>query len=158
MISFLENKTLKLLDDKIDAYLVYLVHIQQSINLSINDKINAFNESDRLGNEIHAVTEKVITSKINDYNEKDFEMFITNTMNPVIVRINSEIAKYDRKLSFNNKLSIQFERLFRNSKKPREIRFILPKIKSIDCLVSRDFTRPRRMKSLKKNYQRKWIN
>lgn len=103
MISFLENKTLKLLDEKIDVYLVYLVHIQQSINLSINDKLNAFNESDRLGNEIHAITEKVITSKINDYNEKDFEMFITNTMNPLIAKINSEIAKYDRKLSFNNK-------------------------------------------------------
>jgi hypothetical protein len=41
MVSFISNKTLKLLDEKIDIYLVYLVHIQQSINLSLNEKLSA---------------------------------------------------------------------------------------------------------------------
>lgn len=33
------------MDDKIDLYLVYLVHIQQSINLSLSDKLSAFSLS-----------------------------------------------------------------------------------------------------------------
>ena len=91
MAGFINNKTLRLLDEKLDVYLVYLVHIQQSINLSLSGKLNAFNESDHIGNDI------------NSYNEKDFDTFIEKTMGPIINKINSEIAKYDQRLSFNNK-------------------------------------------------------
>ena len=135
MASFINNKTLKLLDEKIDIYLVYLVHIQQSINLSLNEKLNAFNESDRIGNEINAITAKVMTGDINSFNEQDFEAFIDKTMEPLISRISSEISKYDSKLRFNNKLIFSVKEVIQKLEERKENTVSLTKDR-IDRLLS----------------------
>jgi hypothetical protein len=135
MASFINNKTLKLLDEKIDIYLVYLVHIQQSINLSLNEKLSAFNESDRIGNELNAITAKVMTGNINSYNEQDFEAFIDKTMEPLANRINSEIGKYDNKLRFNNKSIFSVKEIIQKLEEQKENTVSLTKDK-IDRLLS----------------------
>lgn len=135
MACFLNNKTLKLLDDKIDIYLVYLVHIQQSINISLNEKIDAFNQSEFIGNEIHAITEKIINSNINSFNENDFEAFISNNLNSLIQGITEEITHYDKKLNFNFKEVFSIRDVIQKLVEPNENTVYLTRDK-IDRLLS----------------------
>lgn len=104
MASFINNKTLKLLDERLDAYLVYLVHIQQSVNFPLGEKVDAFGEAERIGDEIFAISSKIQAADVNSYNEKDFEAFIGKTLGALAVRINAEIARYDRKLHFDDRV------------------------------------------------------
>lgn len=101
---FTSNMTLNDLDSSINKYFIYLVHIQQSVTLSLSDKVNAFNSADGIAKDINAITAKVQSMNVNQFNENDVNLFIDKSFQNTIKEIRDEISVYDRKLKINDKV------------------------------------------------------
>lgn len=98
------NKTVFELDENVNLYLVYLAHIQQSVNLSTYEKIDAFNKAESIANDIYALTAKLLSLKVNDFNQDDIFKFIDKNAKPIIQAIHNELESYDQKLSIKEKM------------------------------------------------------
>lgn len=98
------NKTILQLDDLVNQYIIYLTHIQQSVNLKASEKINAFNSAESIANDINAFTGKLLSMNINTFNQDDIFKFIDKNFQPIIKGIQSEIKYYDKKLKINDKI------------------------------------------------------
>jgi hypothetical protein len=101
---FTYNKTLNELDSTINVYIIYLVHIQQSVTLPITEKVNAFHVADTLAIDINAITAKIKSMNVNEFNEVDINTFIDKSFGKVIKGIRDEISFYDKKLKINDKV------------------------------------------------------
>jgi len=101
---FTYNKTLNELDSSINEYIIYLVHIQQSVTLPITEKVNAFHAADTLAIDINAITAKIKSMNVNQFNEVDINTFINKSFGKVIKGIRDEIVFYDKKLKINDKV------------------------------------------------------
>jgi hypothetical protein len=98
------NKTIFELDEIVNQYLIYLTHIQQSVTLKVSDKINAFNYAEQIANEINALTGKLLSMRVNSFNQDDIFRFIDKNFYPIIRNLQAQIAIYDKLLSINEKM------------------------------------------------------
>lgn len=101
---FSYNKTLNDLDSTINEYIIYLVHIQQSVTLPITEKVNAFHAADNFAIDINAITAKIKSMNLNKFNEIDINTFIDKNFSTVAKGIQDEISFYDKKIKINDKV------------------------------------------------------
>lgn len=101
---FSYNKTLNELESSINQYIIYLVHIQQSVTLPITEKVNAFHVADTIAVDINALTAKIKSMNLNQFNEVDINTFIDKYFGKKIKDIGDEISFYDKKLKINDKV------------------------------------------------------
>ncbi|MCA1950271.1 MAG: hypothetical protein LDL24_06850 [Treponema sp.] len=98
------NKAIFDLDESVNQYLVYLAHIQQSVNLSTYEKIDAFNKAESIANDINALTAKLLSLRVNDFNQEDIFKYIDKNAIPIIQTIKNELKLYDQKLFIKEKM------------------------------------------------------
>ncbi|QQO10197.1 hypothetical protein [Breznakiella homolactica] len=96
------NKTLLELDETVNAYLLFLVHIQQSVNLTIKEKLTAFDEADAVSAEMYAQIQKISSLKVNTFNDEDARKYLEKSVTGISERIKNEMSFYKKKIEINN--------------------------------------------------------
>ncbi|NLJ09725.1 MAG: hypothetical protein GX438_05225 [Treponema sp.] len=97
------NKTIMDLDSYINEYIVCLAHIQQSVTLTLKDKIDAFNTAESLAIDINGMIEKILSKNINSFNINDIYNLIDLLAKPINTSISKEIDIFEKRLKLEEK-------------------------------------------------------
>lgn len=97
------NKTIMDLDSYINVYIVCLAHIQQSVTLTLKDKIDAFNTAESLAIDINGMIEKILSKNINSFNINDIYNLIDLLAKPINTSISKEIDTFEKRLKLEEK-------------------------------------------------------
>ncbi|MDR2516567.1 MAG: hypothetical protein LBC88_04200 [Spirochaetaceae bacterium] len=89
------------LEKTIMKYLLFLVHVQQSIKLSVKEKIKIFDTAKDYANLIFSNIQSYLANK-NDYNSFDKNKFLSNAFNDIQEAIEKELSFYKKDITINN--------------------------------------------------------
>jgi hypothetical protein len=85
-------------EETITKYLLFLVHIQQSIKISINEKIKLFDYAKDVSNSIYSNIQSYISNK-NQYNDYDKNEILIKSFDNIKKEIESDLQNYKRKIT-----------------------------------------------------------
>jgi hypothetical protein len=103
-MNFKGSRMLKIIDETVNDYLLFLVHVQQSApaHLSATKKITVFDEAEAIAKEMHAIVQKTLAVKLNDYNYKDTIKYIDENLFKMDKRIKGEEAYYIKNINIDD--------------------------------------------------------
>ncbi|MDR2509300.1 MAG: hypothetical protein LBC77_01500 [Spirochaetaceae bacterium] len=82
-------------------YLLFLVHVQQSIKLSAGDKIKAFDSAKITAKSIFSNIQSYLSNK-NEYNSFDKDAILSKNFSDIQKRIEKEFDYYKKDITINN--------------------------------------------------------
>jgi hypothetical protein len=88
-------------EETIMKYLLFLVHVQQSINISSEEKISVFNFAKKISNSIFSNIQSYLSNK-NEYNSFDKDEILLKAFKGVRKEIEKEFNCYKRNITINN--------------------------------------------------------
>jgi len=94
---------MKLIDfeENIMRYLLFLVHVQQSVKIPIMEKINIFDHAKENANLIFSNIQKYFSNK-NEYNSYDTKKLIVQSFNEIKSNIEKDINYYKKNITIND--------------------------------------------------------
>ena len=113
----------KKFDEKINQYLIFLVHVQQSKKIVITGKHDIFGLAGKISKKISVETKKYFSNR-NDYNEAEMKIDLENCFNEIMNQIDHEIKRYQVNIE-NDKL-FSLEEIIKTLTTPKENIYLLP--------------------------------
>ncbi len=101
-MGFHNNKTLLSLDELVNEFVIFLVYIQQSVSISMHEKISVFNHADLISGEIFAVVQKLSAAKVNKFNTDDVNIYLDKHISEIIDNISQVMSFYRKKTHIRN--------------------------------------------------------
>jgi hypothetical protein len=88
-------------EEIIMRYLLFLVHVQQSIKLSFKDKINVFDSAKNISNLIFSNVQSYLSNK-NEYNAFDKNKILAKAFDEIKKETEKEFKIYNKYITINN--------------------------------------------------------
>jgi hypothetical protein len=101
----MENATLcDELEKKVELYLVYLAHVQNSLSMQSGDKASFFRSAEQVGSELSAAIQKIQSFDLNEFNKREAEDLSSKALRQAMVSINSQLKILERVISIDRKI------------------------------------------------------
>jgi hypothetical protein len=101
----MENSTLcDELEKKVELYLVYLAHVQNSLLMQSGDKASFFRTAEQVGSELSAAIQKIQSFDLNAFNKREAEELSSKAFRHAIASIDSQLKVLERIISIDRKI------------------------------------------------------
>lgn len=82
-------------DERIQRYIVYLAHVQNSITLSIADKSDRLLEAEKISKDIFVSAERIKAKGVNNFNKAEVDSFLRHTLGRIQKTIDAQVKAID---------------------------------------------------------------
>jgi hypothetical protein len=101
----MENATLcDELEKKVELYLVYLAHVQNSLLMQSGDKASFFRIAEQVGSELSAAIQKIQSFDLNEFNKREAEDLTSKALRHALDSIVSQLKILERVISIDRKI------------------------------------------------------
>ncbi|GHV94241.1 hypothetical protein AGMMS50293_05610 [Spirochaetia bacterium] len=87
-------------EETIMKYLLFLVHVQQSVKIPIQEKVKVFDLAKEIANSIFSNVQSYLSNK-NEYNSYDKDKILSKAFNEIKTKVEKELNSYKRNITIN---------------------------------------------------------